>query len=179
MTVRAFLSVVDFEVPVWYTKIKEKGGALPMNIEKICEQCEKLNREFNTAAREMNGRELAALRTRLMMKYDAAFVNGWTVRLNRRVEDVFTAEQVQVWEQTGKGVFGKRRSTRKLRLALRSQALSDTIIKCIASAEEPPCIGQQVRVCGELELVLFLHPEGVQWKSAEFLKNVRITQVDG
>ncbi len=149
-----------------------------MDIEKICKQCEKLNSEFNTAARGMNGRELAAFRTRLMMKYDVGFVNGWTIRLNRRVEDIFTAEQVQIWEQTGKSLFGKKKSTRKLRLTLRSPLLPDTIIKAITSAEEPPCIGQQIRVCGELELVLFLHPEGVQWKSAAFLKNVRITQID-
>ncbi len=148
-----------------------------MNIKTICEQCEKLNREFNTAARGMNGRELAAFRTRLMMKYDVGFVNGWTIRLNRRVEDVFTAEQVQVWEQTGKGLFGKKRAPQKLRLILRSQVLPDTFIKCIASAEEPPCIGQQVRVCGELEIAAFLHSEGVQWNAAEFRKVTRLARM--
>lgn len=149
---------------------------MAMTIAQLCAKCEALNKEFNTSARQMDGRELAAYRRRLMMKYDAGFVNGWTVRLCRNVEDVFTVGHTQLWTKTDKKMFGRKSAVHKLRLALSHPALPDVQITAIAEHGESPESGSEIRISGELEAVLFLHPDGVQWKSAAFLKNVRIVQ---
>lgn len=151
---------------------------MAMTIQQLCEKCDALNREFNTSAREMNGRELAACRKRLMMKYDVAFVNGWTVRLCRNVDDEFTVGRAQIWTKTEKGMFGRKLTVQKLSLELEHPCITELTVKGVAASDEPPSSGSEIRVCGELEAVLFLHPGGVQWKSAAFLKNVKIRQVD-
>lgn len=148
-----------------------------MTIEQLCGKCDALCREFNAAAREMNGRELAAHRRRLMMKHNAGFVNGWTVRVCRRVEDVFTVEHTQLWTKTEKGLFGRKTAVQKLHLELSHPCIQDVRIRATASHDEPPANGTRLRVCGEFEAELFLHPEGVQWKSAEFSGKVRFTQI--
>lgn len=149
---------------------------MAMTIAQLCAKCEALNKEFNTSARQMNGRELAAYRRRLMMKYDAAFVNGWTVRLCRNVEDVFTVGHTQLWTKTEKKMFGRKHTVQKVSLELEHPCITELTVKGVAASDEPPSSGSEIRICGELEAVLFLHPDGVQWKSAIFLGQVRIAQ---
>ena len=149
---------------------------MAMTIAQLCAKCEALNKEFNTSARQMNGRELAAYRRRLMMKYDAAFVNGWTVRLCRNVEDVFTVGHTQLWTKTEKGMLGRKHTVQKVSLELEHPCITELTVKGVAASDEPPSSGSEIRICGELEAVLFLHPDGVQWKSAIFLGQVRIAQ---
>ena len=149
---------------------------MAMTIAQLCAKCEALNKEFNTSARQMDGRELAAYRRRLMMKYDAAFVNGWTVRLCRNVEDVFTVGHTQLWTKTEKKMFGRKYTVQKVSLELEHPCITELTVKGVAASDEPPSSGSEIRICGELEAVLFLHPDGVQWKSAIFLGQVRVTQ---
>jgi hypothetical protein len=146
---------------------------LPMTLERLCRQCEALNREFNAAAREYSGEELSKCRKRLMMRYNAGFVNGWTVRICRTVSDTFTVEQAQGWEHTQKGLLGSKTMS-KVRLTLQNAAMPEIPIACMTAMRRCPSNGETVHVSGELELVLFLHPEQMQWKSAAFLKVGRV-----
>lgn len=142
----------------------------------LCTRCEALGRELNTSAKNMNGAELAAFRKKLQRKYGVTFENGWTVRMCRRVSDVFTVESVQCWKHTKKGVFGKTSEKQNQHLMLRTEAAPGLCIKCIVSDAEPLTADMQVHVNGALELVVFLPAGRLEWKSAEFLKRVKIVK---
>lgn len=145
-----------------------------MTMEKLCEICEALNKEFNTAARTMDGRELSAFRKKLSFKYDIGFENGWTVRMCRRVSDVFTVEEAQVWTRTERGLFGKVHSRPTLRLTLHSPIVPALQIRCITSGADKPEIGTSLHISGALEVSVFLRGEGLQWKSGEFGKGTKM-----
>lgn len=148
-----------------------------MTMQKLCGVCTALNTEFNTAAKEMDSNALSAVRKKLAFRYDVSFLNGWTVRLLRHVSDSFTVEQMQVWTQTKKGLFGKRSGSRII-LLLRTPAAPELVIRCTstdAALAKRLRTGCTVKVSGEMEITAFLRAGDVVWKEAEFGKNVRVT----
>lgn len=150
-----------------------------MTMQKLCDLCSTLSTEFNTAARKMDTGEFAEFRKRLAVKYNVGFDNGWTLRVSRRVSDTFTVEQLQVWTQTKKGLFGKRSGSRII-MTLRSSAVPELAIRCTsADTALAGCLqtGASVKVTGELEAAAFLRAENVEWKEGAFGKNVRVSAV--
>ncbi len=149
-----------------------------MTMEQLFRKCETLNKEFNTAARTMDGGELSAFRKKLSFKHDIGFENGWTVRMCRHVSDVFIVEEAQVWTRTEKGLFGKLHSRQTLRLTLHSPQIPELQIRCITACADKPEPGASLHICGELEVSAFLRGEVLQWKAGEFGKRTKITPAE-
>ncbi len=142
-----------------------------MTMQQLCQKCEALNKEFNASARHMDGAEFSAFRKRLAMKYNVGFDNSWSARFCCHVSDTFTIEQMQVWTQTEKGLFGRSTAKKKMHLTLTSPAMPDVYIKCVsadAKLAEHLQNGAQIRISGELQISAFLNAQQVQWKDGEF-----------
>lgn len=150
-----------------------------MTMQKLCGICTALNTEFNTAAKEMDSNALSAIRKKLAFRYDVSFLNGWTVRFIRHVSDTFTVEQMQVWTQTKKGLFGKKSGSRII-LMLRTPDAPELVIRCTSTDSalaKRLQTGISVKVSGELEVTAFLRAGDVVWKEGEFGTAVRVTAV--
>ncbi len=152
-----------------------------MTIHQLCETCEALRRDLHAAGKKMDGQELSAYRKSLMVRYNAGFLNGWTVRMCKHVSDVFHARQQQMLTHRKKGLFGKTTTHCTTKLTLTAPMLADTVLTCTVRTNAPlgiPEAGARVRVSGELEAVLFLGGDAPEWRSGEFTKAPKVTLLD-
>lgn len=145
---------------------------MPMTMEEFRSRCEALNKEFNTAAGEMDAEALAAFRRKLTWKYGVRFENSWTIRIRAAVSDVFCVESLQTWTRTTKGVFG-RKARDTSRLTLTSPEIPDCFLTCTScdvSRLGELRSGDTVRVNGVLEASVFLQRDGCRWKAVSFIR---------
>ncbi len=148
-----------------------------MTIQQLCDICETLRTSLYQAGKQMDGKALSVYRKKLAGKYHAEFLNGWTVQLHRPVSDVFHAASHHVLTQSKKGLFGSTTTHYTTRMTLTAPQMPECGIACTVRTKAPlplPEEGADVRISGELQVIVFLGGEQPQWKTGEFLKHPRV-----
>ena len=146
-----------------------------MTIAQLLQKCEALSTEFNTAARTMDGKALSAYRKQLERRYHVQFLNGWTVRMQLHVEDVFHAQVCRTLTRSKKTLLGGTVLQYLTALTLTSPGLPACGIACTVQNPAPPTADSgDVHAAGTLEVSVVLLSEGLVWKDAALTGKSRV-----